>query len=89
MSERNPYIDARKGQEAKDLLENPVLVEAFAILEREYLKAWRQSKPADQEERERLWLAVGILEELQRHLRVVVENGVMAKRDIDKISGRK
>lgn len=89
MSERNPYIDARKGQEAKDLLENPILVEAFAILEREYLKAWRQSKPADQEERERLWLAVGILEELQRHLRVVVENGVMAKRDIDKISGRK
>lgn len=89
MSERNPYIDARKGQEAKDLLENPVLVEAFAILEREYLKAWRQSKPADQEERERLWLAVGILEELQRHLRVVVENGMMAKRDIDKISGRK
>ena len=89
MSERNPYIDARKGQEAKDLLENPILVEAFAILEREYLKAWRQSKPADQEERERLWLAVGILEELQRHLRVVVENGMMAKRDIDKISGRK
>jgi len=89
LSERNPYIDARKGQEAKDLLENPMLVEAFAVLEREYLKAWRQSKPADQEERERLWLAVGILEEIQRHLRVVVENGVMAKRDIDKISGRK
>ncbi len=89
MSERNPYIDARKGQEAKDLLENPILVEAFSVLEREYLKAWRQSKPADQEERERLWLAVGILEEIQRHLRIAVENGAMAKRDIDKISGRK
>lgn len=89
MSERNPYIDARKGQEAKDLLENPILVEAFAVLENEYLKAWRQSKPADQEERERLWLAVGLLEEIQRHLRIVVENGTMAKRDIDKLSGRK
>jgi hypothetical protein len=89
LSERNPYIDARKGQEAKDLLENPILVEAFSVLEREYLKAWRQSKPADQEERERLWLAVGILEEIQRHLRIAVENGAMAKRDIDKISGRK
>lgn len=89
MSERNPYIDARKGQEAKDLLENPILVEAFGVLEGEYLKAWRNSKLADQEERERLWLAVGILEEIQRHLRIVVENGAMAKRDIDKISGRK
>lgn len=89
MSERNPYIDARKGQEAKDLLENPIFVEAFDVLEREYLKAWRQSKPADEEERERLWLAVGILDEIKRHLRVVVENGAMAKRDIDKLSGRK
>lgn len=89
MSERNPYIEARKGQDAKELLEHPVLVEAFAVLEGEYLKAWRQSKPADQEERERLWLAVGLLEEIQRHLRIVVENGTMAKRDIDKLSGRK
>jgi hypothetical protein len=89
LSERNPYIDARKGQDAKDLLENPILVEAFDALEREYLKAWRQSKPADDEERERLWLAVGILDEIKRHLRVVVENGMMAKRDIDKISGKK
>ncbi len=89
MSERNPYIDSRRGQEAKELLENPMLVEAFEALEREYLKAWRQSKPADDEERERLWLAVGILDEIKRHLRVVVENGVMAKRDIDKISGKK
>jgi hypothetical protein len=89
LSERNPYIDARKGSEAKELLENPILAEAFDTLEAEYLKAWRQSKPAETDERERLWLAVALLEEVKRHLRVVVENGVMAKRDIDKLSGRK
>lgn len=89
MTERNPYIDSGKGAQARELLENPILVEAFAELEREYLKAWRQSKPADQEERERLWLAVGILAEIQRHLRVVVDNGVIANRDIDKLSGRR
>jgi hypothetical protein len=53
------------------------------------MEAWRQSKPADQDERERLWLAVGILAEIQRHLRVVVDNGVIANRDIDKLSGRR
>lgn len=89
MTERNPYIDAGKGSQAKELIENPILVEAFATLERKYLEAWRQSKPADQEERERLWLAVGILGEIQRHLRVVVDNGIIAARDIDKLSGRK
>ena len=89
MTERNPYIDAGKALQAKELIENPILVEAFATLERKYLEAWRQSKPADQEERERLWLAVGILGEIQRHLRVVVDNGIIAARDIDKLSGRK
>jgi hypothetical protein len=89
LTERNPYIDAGKGVQAKELLENPIMAEAFAELERRYMEAWRQSKPADQEERERLWLAVGILAEIQRHLRVVIDNGVIANRDIDKISGRK
>jgi hypothetical protein len=89
LTERNPYIDAGKALQAKELIENPILVEAFATLERKYLEAWRQSKPADQEERERLWLAVGILGEIQRHLRVVVDNGIIAARDIDKLSGRK
>ena len=89
MSERNPYIESGKGMQAKELLENPIIVEAFVELERRYMEAWRQSKPADQEERERLWLAVGILGEIQRHLRVVIDNGAIANRDIDKISGRR
>lgn len=83
------YGDARRGAEAKALLESAALNSAFDALEAEYLKAWRDSKPADQEERERLWLAVGILGEIKRHLRIVVDAGAVAKRDLDKLSGRK
>lgn len=89
MTERDLYGDSRRGAEARALLENPVLGDAFDALEAEYLKAWRESKPADQEERERLWLAVGILNEIKRHLRIVIDAGAVAKRDLDKISGRK
>ena len=89
MTERDLYGDQRRGAEARALLESPALEDAFKTLETEYLKAWRESKPADQEERERLWLAVGILSEIKRHLRIVVDAGAMAKRDIDKLSGRK
>ena len=89
MTERDLYADQRRGSEARALLDSPALEEAFKSLEVEYLKAWRESKPADQEERERLWLAVGILGEIKRHLRIVVDTGAMAKRDIDKISGRR
>jgi hypothetical protein len=37
LSERNPYIDAGKGVQAKELLENPIMAEAFAELERRYM----------------------------------------------------
>jgi hypothetical protein len=89
MSERNPYQDAQRGREAEELLENPMLAEAFDKIEASYMDEWRQSKLADIEERERLWLAIQVLGEVKRHLRVVVENGVVAKRDIDRIAGRR
>lgn len=89
MSERNPYQDAQRGREAEELLENPMLAEAFDKIEASYMDEWRQSKLADIEERERLWLAIQVLSEVKRHLRVVVENGVIAKRDIDRIAGRR
>ncbi len=89
MSENNPYLIAQRANEAKELLENPLLEEAFAQMEAAYLADWRSSGLADLEERERVWLAIKVLEEVKRHLRVVVENGVIAKRDIDRIAGRR
>ena len=89
MRERNPYQDAQRGREAEELLENPMLADAFDKIEASYMDEWRQSKLADIEERERLWLAIQVLGEVKRHLRVVVENGVVAKRDIDRIAGRR
>lgn len=89
MSERNPYQDAQHGREAEELLENPMLAEAFDKIEAAYMDEWRQSKLPDLEGRERLWLAIQVLGEVKRHLRVVVENGVIAKRDIDRIAGRR
>jgi hypothetical protein len=89
MSESNPYLIAQRANEAKELLENPLLEEAFAQMESAYLADWRSSGLADLEERERVWLAIKVLEEVKRHLRVVIENGVIAKRDIDRIAGRR
>ena len=80
---------AQRANEAKELLENPLLEEAFIQMEAAYLDDWRSSGLPDLEGRERVWLAIKVLEEVKRHLRVVVENGVIAKRDIDRIAGRR
>jgi hypothetical protein len=89
MSESNPYLIAQRANEAKELLENPLLEEAFAQVEQAYLADWRSSGLADLEGRERIWLAIKVLEEVKRHLRIVVESGTIAKRDIDRIAGRR
>jgi hypothetical protein len=41
MSESNPYLIAQRANEAKELLENPLLEEAFAQMEAAYLADWR------------------------------------------------
>lgn len=89
MSQRNPYQEAKLGREAEELLNHPLLVDAFDKMEEAYLSAWRGSKLPDLEERERLWLAVQVLAEVRNHLRVVVENGVVANKEIERISGRR
>lgn len=89
MSDRNPHLDVQRALQAKELIENPILVEALDSMEREYLAAWRSSKLPDLEERERLWLALQVLEEVRKHLRVVIENGSIARREIDRIAGRR
>ncbi len=89
MSDRNPHIDVQRAMQAEELLNNPLLSDALDSMEREYLAAWRASKLPDLEERERLWLAMQVLEQVRNHLRIVLENGVVARREIDRIAGRR
>jgi hypothetical protein len=88
-TDRNPHIDVQRAMQAEELLNNPLLSEALDSMEREYLAAWRASKLPDLEERERLWLAMQVLEQMRNHLRIVLENGVVARREIDRIAGRR
>lgn len=89
MSDRNPHIDVQRAMQAEELINNPLLNETLNSMEREYLAAWRTSKLPDIEERERLWLATQVLDQVRNHLRIVLENGVVARREIDRIAGRR
>jgi hypothetical protein len=89
MTTHNPYQDAQRANDAKELVAHPLLVEAFDQLEKSYLSAWRESDPMAQDERERLWLAIQVLEHVKGNLRVIIENGAVAKREIDRLAGRR
>jgi hypothetical protein len=72
-----PGEEIARGHRARELLEDEVLQDAFAQLGAEFLTAWRSTAIEATEERERLWLAVGVLEGVQRVLRSYADGGAI------------
>ena len=65
------------GREAASILEAPAFRLALESLERSYIERWRTSNPKDTDERERAYLALQVLEDLTRELRVLVDNAAV------------
>lgn len=57
--------------------------EAFAKLRDEYIKAWTNSDPRDAAGREKIWTAMTVLSQVEKHLRTCVDNGTVAKKELD------
>lgn len=72
-------LDARRGEQARQLLEHPLLVEAFDLIEQEYTEQWKSSPARDQDAREKLWLSLKLLHRLRGQLETVVETGKVAQ----------
>lgn len=71
-----------RGQAAKELLQNELLQEAFAILKKEYLGAWENTALTDTNARERLWQAHRLVGLLQKHLKIVFDRGKLATKEL-------
>lgn len=74
-----PEQEVSRGEQARDLLNHPLLVEAFDLIEGETIKAWEDSPARDTEGRERLWLQLKLLRRLRGHIESVVDSGKMAR----------
>lgn len=79
----------RRGEAAKRLLEDPILIESLETLERTYLESWRRTESKDVEGRERLWIALQVAEEFVRNLRAVADSGELAHAQVERIKGKK
>ena len=71
--------DIKRGELAQALLNNPLLSEILENLKNNYVKQWLDSDPKDVEGRERLFVAVNVVDDFTRNLRVVVENGKLSQ----------
>lgn len=71
--------EQRRGHEAEMLLENPLLVEAFKVIEAELKNKWAESGSSEQESRERIWLMLKLLDRVKFQVETVVQTGQLAK----------
>jgi len=70
-----PEEEVQRGLDAERLLREPLLVEAFEKLEKEYTRAWQTSPARDAEGREKLFQMQKCLSSVQLHLKTVMQNG--------------
>lgn len=78
----------QRGDRAKQLLDEPLLVEAFAVAEQEYLDQWQNSPARDVEGREKLYLMLKLLQRVKGHLTSAMESGVIEKATLAQRAGQ-
>jgi hypothetical protein len=74
-----------RGAAAEALLQSELLKEVFSYLETEYLLAWRNTRVADTNAREKLWQAVHIVNLVKDQLHKYVSDGKIASKDLANI----
>lgn len=84
-----PEERVARAQEAKRLVEHPLLREAFANLKLNYFEMFSRCSPEDIHGRDNVFHAARVLSEVEQHLRVVLSEGQIAQAQLDKIAARK
>lgn len=76
-------VEQERGRQATELLEHPLMKEAFSTIRQEFTQAWQSSPARDQEGRERLWHLLKLTDRLEGFLTETVTTGKMASMQIE------
>lgn len=78
--------EIRLSAEAEQILNSETFKQAISNLKEEYIQHWLNNRSIDDVDfREDLHKAVLLLPEIERHIRIIVEKGKLAKSQIEKI----
>ena len=78
--------EIRLSAEAEQILNSETFKQAIHNLKEEYIQHWLNNRNIDDVDfREDLHKAVLLLPEIERHIRIIVEKGKLAKSQIEKI----
>jgi hypothetical protein len=77
------HTEVSRGDRAKALLENPLLVEAFKAVEEDLMNRWRVGPSRDAEAREKIWISTCLLDALKREIEDHITTGTLAKAQLE------
>ena len=76
----------QRGQQAKRLLNDPLLKEGYEYLFEEYKKEIFNTSYNDHEQRQVLWMAYNLLDKIKGHLVTVMETGNLAASELENLT---
>jgi hypothetical protein len=72
-----------QSNKAKQLLDNPLLKDAFSNLKRLYSESLFNTGAKEQETREMLWLAFNVVGKVEQHLAEILDTGKLASKQLE------
>jgi CTP:phosphocholine cytidylyltransferase-like protein len=76
----------QQGQRAKQLLDDPLLKEAFEYLSDQYKTEIFNTSYNDHDQRQVLWMAYNMLDKIKGHLVSVMETGKLASSELENLT---
>lgn len=77
-----------RGIKARQLMENPLLQEAFQTIRQSLHDKFEGSKDGDNQARERIWMMLKVVGEVERHIESVADTGKMAEQQRESLLKR-
>ena len=77
--------DILESNEAEAVLNSDVFKKSIKQLHEEYVQMWISSDAEDEKLREQMHMAVKLLPEVEKHLRIIIEKGKITKATLSRI----
>jgi hypothetical protein len=75
-------LQQQRGEQARQVLENPAYKEAYAKTERDIMDIWQESLPEHGEARERMWNLHQALKSVREYLELCMIKGENARKEM-------
>jgi hypothetical protein len=77
-------VEINRSNQAKQILENKIFIEAIESLKKLYSEALLEKTGAKEgDTREKLWIAYNVVGKVEQHLHTIIETGKLASKQLE------